>query len=167
MAIEKLSFDIKHQHSLTDINYINSKLVEFNNQKLGLPINNPGPQPVTVLLKNENDEVVGGAYASAYLNVFHIYACWIDEKYRGQGYGRLMDKKLQQEAERFNCHTATMETHSFQLTKNFYNKVGVLFINKIKNSPIGHTKYFLINKLDKDKSLVWKIKNFIQTYIFK
>lgn len=167
MVKENLSFDVKHQHSLTDINFINSKLIEYNNQKLGLESNDPGPQPVTVLLKNSVGEIVGGAYASAYLNVFHIYACWIDEKYRGQGYGKLMDKKLQEEAEKFNCHTATMETYSFQLTKKFYNKVGVLFINRIKNSPMGHTKYFLINKLDKDKNFFWKLKNFIQTYIFR
>jgi hypothetical protein len=53
------------------------------------------------------------------------------------------------------------------MTKSFYKIVGVLFINRVKNSPNGHSKYFLINKLQQDKNFLWKFINKIQTYILK
>lgn len=166
-SLEELNFEIKDTHSITDINFIKEKLIEYNNECLNLPKDTPGPQPVSVMVKNRNGEKIAGAYAHAYLNVLHIYGCWVHKDYRKQGIGKEIGKKLEIQAQKYHCHTATMETHSFQMTKSFYKRVGVLFINKIKNSPAGHNKYFLRNKLQKDKSILWKILNFIQTYILK
>ncbi len=167
MNVKNLSFEVKNSHPITDIAFIKEELIKYNNEYLGLPSNSPGPQPVSIIVKNEEGERIAGAYAHAYLNVFHIYGCWVHKNYRKKGIGRIIDKKLQEAAEEHNCHTATMETHSFQLTKSFYTKVGVLFKHRIKNSPYGHTKYFLMNKLDRDKSFLWKLKNVFQRYTRK
>lgn len=162
MNLESLNIEVKETHPISDVNFIKEQLIQYNNEKLGLPLNSPGPQPICIMIKNEAGEKIAGAYAHAYLNVFHIYGCWVHQDYRRQGIGKLIDKKLQEQAEKFHCHTATMETHSFQLTDRFYTKVGVLFKHKINNSPIGHTKYYLINKLDKDKNVLWKLRNSFQ-----
>jgi GNAT superfamily N-acetyltransferase len=164
---QDLIFEVKDTHSITDISFIKERLIEYNNECLNLPPDTPGPQPVSVMVKNSDGEKIGGAYAHAYLNVLHIYGCWVHKEYRKKGIGKEIGKKLELQAAKYNCHTATMETHSFQMTKSFYNRVGVLFINKIKNSPKGFNKYFLINKLEHDKNIFWKIKNAIQTYILK
>jgi ribosomal protein S18 acetylase RimI-like enzyme len=164
---QNLSFEIKDSHSISDISFIKEKLIEYNNECLNLPLDTPGPQPVSVMVKNKNDEKIAGAYAHAYLNVLHIYGCWVHKDYRKKGIGKEIGKKLEKLAEKYKCHTATMETHSFQMTKSFYKRVGVLFINRVKNSPNGHSKYFLINKLQHDKNFLWKFINKIQTYILK
>lgn len=159
---KNLIFESIESHSISDVSFIKNELVKFNNHCLNLPENSPGPQPVSVMVRNEKGELIGGAYAHAYLSVMHIYGLWVNPDYRNIGVGRRVCKDLETLAEKFNCHTAIMDTHSFQMTSNFYNKLSVLFLNKIKNSPPGHTKFIMINKLQNDKTIFWKFKSFLQ-----
>jgi GNAT superfamily N-acetyltransferase len=157
-----LEFEIKSSHPVSDLNYIRSGILEYNKECLGENIQYSDPEPVTIIVKDDNGQKIAGAFGYAYLNVFTVEGLFIEKPFRGQGLGRKISKMLQDEAEKRNCHTATLETFSFAHTKTFYKKIGVLFSTTIKNSPRGHSKYILVNKLEKDKGLIWKVKNFIQ-----
>ncbi|MAX66642.1 MAG: GNAT family N-acetyltransferase [Bacteriovoracaceae bacterium] len=144
---QPLSYDLKYSHPLNDIHFINTKMIEFNNECLGLPANTPGPQPLSITVKNQSGEVIAGSYASVYFNVLHIYTCWVHKDYRRQGIGTQIKNEYEKLAHKLNFHTTTLETYSFQHTNSFYHKLRVLFQFKIKDSPKGHYKYFLSYRL--------------------
>lgn len=161
-----LQFDIKSSQPISDLNFIRSGILNYNSECLDQPNSEIMPEPVTIIVKDQDERRIAGAFGYAYLNVFTVEGMFIEKEFRGQGLGRKLSIMLQTEASKRNCHTATLETYSFAHTSKFYNKIGVLFSKTIKNSPKGHNKYFLINKLEKDKNKFWNFIKFLQRFTY-
>jgi GNAT superfamily N-acetyltransferase len=164
--LNALNFDIKSSQPISDLNFIRAGILNYNSECLNQPDSNFYPEPVTIVVKDGENRRIAGAFGYAYLNVFTVEGMFIEKEYRGNGLGRKLSIMLQAEAKKRNCHTATLETYSFAHTAKFYNKLGVLFAKTIPNSPKGHKKYFLINKLEEDKSLIWKFISFLQRFTY-
>jgi ribosomal protein S18 acetylase RimI-like enzyme len=76
----------------------------------------------------------------------HIAWLWVDESVRGQDWGtRLMDLAEAYGRER-GCHSATLDTHSFQ-ARPFYEARGYEVFGTLDDYPKGHKKFFLRKKL--------------------
>lgn len=160
--LDELNIVITEDHPLSDIHWIKSNIIEHHAECLG-DKHQSKPEPVSIIIKDVAGKRIAGAFGYAYLNVFTVEGMFIDKAYRRKGIGRKLSILLQNEAEKRNCHTATLETYSFANTKNFYNSLGVIFSKRIYNSPKGHCKYILINKLEKDKNLFWRFIVFLQS----
>ncbi|MFX0095482.1 MAG: GNAT family N-acetyltransferase, partial [Candidatus Hodarchaeota archaeon] len=46
------------------------------------------PTDISLVLKEGNGNIVGGVITSMLTGVMHLEVLWVDEKYRGRGYGR-------------------------------------------------------------------------------
>ena len=76
----------------------------------------------------------------------HVTFLWIDEAVRGQHWAtRLMDQAEDYARER-GCHSATLDTHSFQ-ARPFYERRGYEVFGILDDYPKGHKKFFLKKKL--------------------
>ncbi len=102
--------------------------------------------PVNYYLRSSRDELMGGLTGMIWGGWLHVSMLWIDELARGKGYAtRLMDHAEAYARER-NCHSATLDTHSFQ-ARPFYEKRGYEVFGTLDDYPNGHKKFFLRKKL--------------------
>ena len=102
--------------------------------------------PVNFFLKSERGETMGGLLGSVWGGWLHITYLWIDEAARGQRWAtRLMDEAEAYAVER-GCHSATLDTHSFQ-ARPFYEKRGYEVFGTLDAYPEGHKKFFLRKRL--------------------
>ena len=102
--------------------------------------------PVNYFLKNARGETLGGLMGSVWGGWLHIAWLWVDESVRGQDWGtRLMDLAEAYGRER-GCHSATLDTHSFQ-ARPFYESRGYEVFGTLDDYPKGHKKFFLRKKL--------------------
>jgi ribosomal protein S18 acetylase RimI-like enzyme len=101
---------------------------------------------VHFFLKNERGEVMGGLLGSVWGGWLHITYLWIDEAVRGKRWAtKLMDQAEAYARER-GCHSATLDTHSFQ-ARPFYERRGYEVFGTLEDYPKGHKKFFLKKKL--------------------
>jgi ribosomal protein S18 acetylase RimI-like enzyme len=102
--------------------------------------------PVHFFLKSARGETLGGVLGSIWGGWLHVTFLWIDESVRGQDWGtRLMDQAEAYARER-GCHSATLDTHSFQ-ARPFYEARGYEVFGTLEDYPKGHQKFFLRKKL--------------------
>jgi GNAT superfamily N-acetyltransferase len=102
--------------------------------------------PVNYFLKNVRDEVMGGLLGSVWGGWLHVTILWVDESVRGQRWAtKLMDQAEAYAVER-GCHSATLDTHSFQ-ARPFYERRGYEVFGALDDYPKGHQKFFLRKKL--------------------
>ncbi len=123
--------------------YIQKRLIEFNIKQVpfeGTII----LEPINVVMEDGEGQIVGGINATIiqYWSRCHIDTFWIDEQYRGNGYGRKLLENVEKIAFDKGCKLIQLETYSFQ-APNFYIKNGYEIIGVVKNHPEEHSQYFL------------------------
>lgn len=77
----------------------------------------------TIDIRDENDVVRGGLIAQTWWDMLEVQYLWIDELYRGKGYGKEMMLMAEANAKQKGCHKAYVDTFDFQ-AKGFYEKLG-------------------------------------------
>ena len=102
--------------------------------------------PTNFFLKTERGEVMGGLLAMIWGGCLHISYLWVDEAARGQDNATRMMDAAEAYARERHCHTATLDTHSFQ-ARPFYEKRGYEVFGMLDDYPTGHKKFFLKKKL--------------------
>jgi GNAT superfamily N-acetyltransferase len=101
---------------------------------------------VHFFLKNERGETLGGLLGSIWGGWLRVSYLWVDEAVRGGRWGsRLMDRAEAYARER-GCHSAELDTHSFQ-ARPFYERRGYELFGTLDDYPKGHKKFFLKKKL--------------------
>jgi environmental stress-induced protein Ves/GNAT superfamily N-acetyltransferase len=107
-------------------------------------------EPLPIFLR-DGDELVGGLLAATYWGWLHLDILWIDERFRGQGYGETMLARAEAEASLRGCHHAHLDTLSFQALP-FYQRHGYTIFGALPNHPTPHTRYFLQKSLHGEES---------------
>lgn len=125
-------------HSTNDeTNYVRNKLIEFNSQQ----VPNGIYEEINLCLRNNKEEVIAGLISAVCWNWMEIDILWVDEDYRGQGYGKRLLENAEQIAKSKNCSFIKLNTFSFQAPE-FYKKYGYTVIAIIENAPIGSKHYY-------------------------
>ena len=76
---EKVSENIEDALSNVFCSYAKKNKLEVNYKKFAFSI------------KDDNEKLIGGIVARAIYKEIHVEDLWVDEKYRGQGYGFKLD----------------------------------------------------------------------------
>src|SRR5262245_24600185 len=95
--------------------------------------------PVSVLLRDADDEVVG-ALGNIWGDWLHVTALWVAEGLRRQGYGKALLARAEQFARERGCQAVHLDTFSFQAPA-FYQKLGYEVFATLDDFPTGHTRY--------------------------
>jgi len=102
--------------------------------------------PVNLFVKSERGETLGGLLGGVWGGWLSISILWTDESVRGQDWGtRLMDE-AEAYARQRGCHSALLDTHSFQ-ARPFYEKRGYEVFGTLDDYPKGHKRFFLKKRL--------------------
>ena len=101
---------------------------------------------VSLVLKDEFGQVWGGVFCDTYLNCLYIDVLWIDDRYRGQGYGQALMADVERKAREAGCTFAHTSTFSYQ-SPDFYQRIGYQIYAVLDDFPDGIKEYFLKKKL--------------------
>jgi ribosomal protein S18 acetylase RimI-like enzyme len=100
------------------IQELRTKLAGYNSARTG-----KDPTLVSLSMRARNGELCGGTFGWAFCEWFHIEVLWVSERRRGQGVGRQLIERLEQEAMRCRCSFLAVQTATFQ-APGFYRKLG-------------------------------------------
>ena len=127
-----------------DFRIILDGLYAFNRAQTG----DPGPQQVAYFLRDERGQIVGGVRGSLWGRSMHIDALWIDDPYRGRGFGAKLMKAIEEYAASHDHPLVYLETASFQALP-FYQGLGYEVFGKLPEISTGETLFFLMKELSR------------------
>ena len=134
--------------SKEDIQAIQKGLADYNKKFPSGELDIPTPD-ISLVLKDKENNIVGGVITSMLVGIMHLEVLWVEEKIRGLGLG----KDLVLEAERIGRDkgygASQTWTFSFQAPE-FYQSIGYQTIGTFEGYCEGVTEYVLSKKFDKD-----------------
>lgn len=105
-----------------------------------------GDATFAVFLRDTNGVVLGGVLAKAGRGWLHINTLWVDPSVRRQGYGTQLMAVAEAEAQHRGCHSAYLDTFSFQ-ARPFYTRCGYEVFGTLEDFPAGHQRFFMRKSL--------------------
>lgn len=102
--------------------------------------------PITVVLRNVEGVFLGAALGETGRGWLSISVIWVDKSVRGKGYGRQVLETMEAEAAMRGCHSAYLDTFSYQ-ARPFYERCGYTMFGSLDDYPTGHTRYFMQKKI--------------------
>ena len=128
---------IEDDPPVEDVRRVWDGLVEFNFSQTGLE-----GKLISVFLRNEHRQIIGGAHGWTAYGWLHIRALWLREDQRHQGWGTRVLQATEAEAIKRGCHSSYLETFSFQAL-GFYQKNGYRIFGELDKVAGDHRWYFL------------------------
>jgi ribosomal protein S18 acetylase RimI-like enzyme len=101
--------------------------------------------PLSITLREKRD-IVGGIVGDTHLGWLFVQFFWIDEKYRGNGFGKKLLGAAEDEARKRGVKNVYLDTFSFQ-APGFYKKCGYREFGRLKKYPAGHDRVWMTKAL--------------------
>lgn len=109
-------------------------------------------QEFSILLRDEQGQIVGGVLGGDIWRWMLVETTWVDEDFRGQGFGTQLLAEAEQLAHERDCDWIILETFSFQALP-FYLKQGYVIYGQLDQFPAAHTRYSLKKDLRNSATL--------------
>lgn len=107
------------------------------------PINQPrNYQPLFLSLRDSDMHLIGGVLASIVWDWLAIDALWVENEFRGRGYGRQLLAKAEEIARSRGCTHSRLDTFDFQ-ARDFYERVGYTVYAQLDGFPPGHVQFHM------------------------
>ena len=135
----RLSFE--DQPSWDDREVIDEALGEYNAPFL----RNPSYSYFAIFLRDDDDAIRGGLIGHAYAGWLFINLLWVHADLRRERIGSRLIAEAEQRALAFGCHSAWVDTFSFQAPE-FYRKLGYREFARLDYPP-DHERIFLRKRL--------------------
>jgi GNAT superfamily N-acetyltransferase len=137
----RLRIDIEDAPSDADVELLPNRLEAFNESRW------PGHQPWRPLavFARDRERVVAGLGGETYCGWLFIRYLWVSDALRGRGIGRELMGAAEGRALERGCHSAWVDTFSFQ-APGFYRKLGYDVFGELDYPP-GHKRVFLLKRL--------------------
>lgn len=119
-------------------------LVQFNESQVG----DARFKEFGILASGESEATIAGLLGHTLWNGFFISALWVAEAVRRKGIGRKLLAKAEELAIHHGCDHIHLDTFDFQ-ARDFYEKNGFQIFGSIEDYPIGHKRYYLVKKLNR------------------
>lgn len=136
-----LRFDVEDEPAEADVDALPRGLEDFNESQW------PGHQPWRPLAVFARDQgrIVAGLAGETYCGWLFIRYLWVSDGLRGRGIGRELMEKGEGRALERGCHSAWLDTFSFQ-APGFYRKLGYQVFGELDYGP-SHKRVFLRKRL--------------------
>ncbi|MFX0055072.1 MAG: GNAT family N-acetyltransferase [Promethearchaeota archaeon] len=121
-------------------------LESYNMEKTNGEYNSPQPWH-NLVLKDEKGNVIGGISTSTLYWTQYLEVLWVDENYRGLGYGKDLVIESQRLAKDIGCISSHVYTFSWQAPE-FYQAVGYDLLVTYDGYHSGIKEHVLMTRLD-------------------
>jgi GNAT superfamily N-acetyltransferase len=119
------------------VDVIAEGLNRFNGAKGG----DDNYQPFALVIRNEAGEIVGGLNAATFFGWLAIELLWVDDAFRGQGYGSELLRQAEAIGRERGCERAYLNTMSFQAPA-FYESFGYVEFARLPNDARGFKRHY-------------------------
>ena len=143
MAILNQRLSLVAQKNKGDKRFVCKHLYQYNVDRTGGVLKQTD-NSISLYLKDDAGNVMGGILANTFLYCLYIDVLWIDESIRGKGYGRDLMLEVERMAKEGGCTFAHTTTFSFQ-APDFYQRMGYQIFGVIDDYP-GEIKQFFLKK---------------------
>ncbi|MFX0107507.1 MAG: GNAT family N-acetyltransferase [Candidatus Hodarchaeota archaeon] len=116
-------FTISEDKSKEAIKILGKGLGGYVTEQIGKLMKESPEIRVELVIKDDNEEIIGGIRGSSYIKTFATELLWIDEEYRGQGYGKALLMEAERIAQEKGCDSGLTWVLSFQ-SPEFFQKCG-------------------------------------------
>ncbi|MDO8124095.1 MAG: GNAT family N-acetyltransferase [Candidatus Hermodarchaeota archaeon] len=141
----KAEFSISEDSSEESMNVLHTGLREYVLEHIGeLRKKNPRIQ-INLIIKNAEGQVIGGLNGGSILKALYIDQLWIDERYRGQGYGKELMMVAEGIARKEGCISSLAMVYSFQAPE-FFQKLGYEIFGVSDGYPKPIKEYYFVKK---------------------
>ena len=134
----KYTVKLEEQPKSEDVVTIRKGLDNFNRPYAG----DDDYKELTILLRDDEDSIVGGLHGGTYWGYLYIDVLWIGKSHRRRDQGRELLKAVEEEAIKRSCRYAHLNTHSFQAL-SFYEKHGYRIVGELEDLPPGYSRFLL------------------------
>jgi GNAT superfamily N-acetyltransferase len=136
-----IRFDTEDALSDADVEVLTNGLRAFSESRW------PGHQPWQSLgvFARERGSIVAGLAGETFAGWLFTRYLWVSDALRGQGIGRKLMSDAEARALERGCHSAWVDTFSFQ-APGFYPKLGYTVFGELDYPP-GHKRIFLQKRL--------------------
>jgi GNAT superfamily N-acetyltransferase len=124
-----------------DVEFVDERLGDYNAPFL----DNPGYDSFGVLVRDETRTIRAGLIGNCYGGWLFIKLLWVDRGLRRTGIGTGLIAKAERRALDFGCHSAWVDTFSFQ-GPEFYPRLGYRVFATLDYPP-SHQRLFLKKRL--------------------
>ena len=119
---------------------LNERLVDFNRTHV-----NWGTAQFTVVLRDEDGGLRGGAHGVVRMGAVEIRSVWLDGDLRGRGFGAKIIRAAEDEARRLGARAALLDSYEFQ-ARGFYERLGYTCFGSF-TYPDGVSRFYLSRAL--------------------
>jgi ribosomal protein S18 acetylase RimI-like enzyme len=120
-----------------DVRALEKGLERFNRSSAGV---DRTKVPIAVWMRQEG-RVLGGAYGDTHYGWLYLSLLWVDEGLRGQGWGKRLVDRFEDEGVARGCRAAWVDTYGFQ-APGFYEKIGYREFGRLDEFPPGSARVF-------------------------
>jgi len=108
-----------------------------------LPITGvPGFNPIAVVARDGDGELVGAVSGTINWNWLHIALFWIAADARRGGLGSTLLRRIEEVAQQRGCTNSHLDTFSYQ-ARPFYERHGYTLFATLDDYPAGHQRFFM------------------------
>ena len=127
-----------------DMAFIEQSVYAFNFKSVpGVPFH-----PINIFLRDNDQQIHGGIVGGCWGGWFYLAFLWVEEALRSHGYGTQLLLQAEAEARVLGCHSAYLETHSFQAPE-FYKRHQYEVVAELPEYPQGYS-FFIMKKQLRD-----------------
>jgi GNAT superfamily N-acetyltransferase len=137
-----MKIEVDSSPTLNDKQIVQNGLRQHNDQHVPAD----GDSSFAVFLRGPDGAVIGGVLARAGRGWLRTGTLWVEASLRGQGYGRQLMAAAEAEGRQRGCHSAYLDTFSFQAPV-FYEQCGYEVFGTLEAFPDGHTRFFMRKSL--------------------
>jgi GNAT superfamily N-acetyltransferase len=137
-----LQWSIDHHPSDRAIQAVRNELIAYNIATAAIDTS----RNIAVFLHDAHGQLRGGIVGTIWGQCVEIKYLWVHPSLRRNGYGSRLLQTLEQEARSQQCHSAILDTYSFQAPE-FYQRLGYEVFGVIDGYPRGYQKVFLKKRL--------------------
>jgi len=137
----RYGLSVEDDPAKADVEVLPNGLEAFNERRWP---QHPPWRPIAVFVRNDG-EVVAGLAGETYCGWLFIKYLWVSEGLRGRGVGRELMARAEARARDRGCHSAWVDTFSFQ-APGFYQKLGYEEFGRLDYPP-DHQRHFLRKRL--------------------
>jgi GNAT superfamily N-acetyltransferase len=111
---------------------LGNRLIRFNEDRAG-PLQT---RYVALTVRDDDGRMIAGLTGEIFWNALHIDLLWVDEAYRGHGYGTSLIERAEGLAAEASCACVYLSTFEFQ-APGFYARNGYSVIGELAGVPPG------------------------------
>lgn len=95
----------------------------------------------------ENGRIIAGLDSCiTTFKILYVSTVFVDEEYRGKGYGRRLMEEMERRARAMGVNTIRLDTFSWQ-GKEFYEALGYSVVGSYENAADGYAEYFFLKRI--------------------